>query len=72
MDQSVTFRKRVYRMGKNSSFIFTCYLKIVPVYNFKLSNMSKNFQNYLLKSKITTFINRVVLADLEISFIHST
>ena len=23
-------------MGENSSFIFTCYIKIVPVYNFKL------------------------------------
>ena len=23
-------------MGENSSFIFTCYLKTVPVYDFKL------------------------------------
>ena len=26
----------VNRMGENSSFIFTCYVKTVPVYDFKL------------------------------------
>ena len=26
----------VERMGEISSFIFTCYIKIVPVYDFKL------------------------------------
>ena len=32
-------RKRtceVNRMGENSSFIFICYVKTVPVYDFKL------------------------------------
>ena len=27
---------QVNAMGENSSFIFTCYVKTVPVYNFKL------------------------------------
>ena len=34
------FRKKrtceVNRMGENSSFTFTCYVKTVPVYDFKL------------------------------------
>ena len=48
-------------MGENSSFIFICYVKIVPVYNFKLvlvalhcltKNFSKRFTN---KSRIMMF-----------------
>ena len=48
------------RMGENSSFIFKCYLKTVPVYNFQLvwvvlHPMSENFsrQLFTIKSKLT-------------------
>ena len=50
----------VNRIGENSSY-FTCYVKIIPVYNFKLvwvvlhpsvNEFSKRFTN---KSKITMF-----------------
>ena len=72
------YMRFVYRMGENSSLSFTCYVITVPVDDFKLvqvvlhrsaKNLSKRFIN---KSKITCFIHRVVLADLEISLVHST
>ena len=70
---------KVDRMGENSSFIFTGYVKTVPVYDFKLVWVSStsDFQiifitRFTNKSKITMFYSQNRLDDLEISLIHST
>ena len=68
---------------ENSSFIFTAYVKSVPLYHFKLAYvvihmavwLSKNFLIPIFKNVEMVHFHRsqliVILADLEISLIPS-
>ena len=63
-------------MGENSSFIFACYIKTVPLYDFKLVCVvlhpsSKNFSKECTNESKIAMLHRVVLIELEISLIHS-
>ena len=54
----------VNRMGENSSFIFTCCVKTVPVYDFKLvwAVLDPSFKEYFKpltdKSKLAMFYSQ--------------